>query len=57
MSGQTWPAELPDAYQARYGGNRLHDRAGPELSPTLRARVEESVDVVIHDVRRVHKLE
>jgi acetoin utilization protein AcuC len=57
MSGQTWPDKLPEGYQAHYGGNWLHDQAGPELSLTLRARVEESVDVVMHDVRRTHKLE
>jgi acetoin utilization protein AcuC len=57
MSGQTWPDELPEGYQARYGGNRLHDQAGPKISPTLRSRVEESVDDVVHDVRRTHKLE
>ncbi len=57
MSGQGWPDELPVGYRARYGGSWLHDQAGPELDPTLRSRVDASVDDLIHAVRRIHNLE
>ena len=57
MSGQKFPEKLPKEYLGRYGGGWLYDQAGPEISPTLRSRVERSVDDVIQTVRATHKLE
>ena len=51
MSGQSFPDELPPAYDERYGPGRLHDAEGPEpveesVARQTRAYVEKGIAVL-----------
>jgi acetoin utilization protein AcuC len=56
MSGQELPKSLPKAYREAYGGKYLRDQQGPDLNDAIRFRVDEAVDAVIVEAKRVHDI-
>ena len=57
MSGQAFPDELPEAYQARYGGRWLRDREGPPLGEADKIRIRHAVERVVAAVKQRHRIE
>ncbi len=56
MSEQKLPKSLPKAYRETYGGKFLRDQQGPDLNDAIRIRVEEAIDVVIAEAKRLHNI-
>jgi acetoin utilization protein AcuC len=57
MSGQSFPDELPERYQTRYGGQWLRDREHPHLDEGTRRQVRRGVEAVVAMVRQQHNIE
>jgi hypothetical protein len=57
MSGQSFPDELPEQYQARCGGQWLQDRERPQLDEGTRRRVRQQVETVVAKVKQCHHIQ
>ena len=55
MSAQDFPDELPPVYRARYGGERLHDRQGPQIDPHMRRLAREKTRAAVERFKQIHR--
>jgi acetoin utilization protein AcuC len=56
MSGQSFPAELPPRYQAKYGGKWLEDQQAPHIDKSVQALTRRRVEETVGKVKELHDL-